>query len=206
MSAHQRIRSSLVKLFGTMLIAILTLSLIAPAGAASGGGGGKGLSEHDRALLDQAVAQSESTVTVLIASKEGKNSSVASAVTAIGGVIAYQNNDISYIRASVPTSSVETLSANADIQALDIDEVLPIEDPQPDGTVPPTPQTPPSASTPNNNPYMPTGDTGASQFVAAHPTWDGRGTTIGILDTGVSLDHPSLLTTSTGERKVLDWV
>ena len=30
--------------------------------------------------------------------------------------------------------------------------------------------------------------------------------TIGIVDTGVSLDHPSLLTTSTGERKVVEWV
>jgi Subtilase family len=53
---------------------------------------------------------------------------------------------------------------------------------------------------------MPIGDTGASQFMAAHPTWDGRNVTIGIVDSGVSLDHPSLLTTSTGERKVVDWV
>ena len=30
--------------------------------------------------------------------------------------------------------------------------------------------------------------------------------TIGIVDTGQSLDHPSLLTTSTGERKIIDWV
>ena len=38
------------------------------------------------------------------------------------------------------------------------------------------------------------------------PTWDGRGVTIGIVDLGVTLDHPSLLTTSTGERKIIDWV
>ena len=49
-------------------------------------------------------------------------------------------------------------------------------------------------------------DTGAAQFLDAHPTWDGRGVTIGIVDTGVSLDHPSLTTTSTGERKIVDWV
>ena len=42
--------------------------------------------------------------------------------------------------------------------------------------------------------------------MAAHPTWDGRGVTVGILDTGITLDHPSLLTTSTGERKIVDWV
>jgi hypothetical protein len=68
------------------------------------------------------------------------------------------------------------------------------------------PQPPPGAATPRNNPYLPIGDTGAAQFTAAHPTWDGRGVTIGIVDLGVTLDHPSLLTTSTGEPKVIDWV
>jgi subtilisin family serine protease len=48
--------------------------------------------------------------------------------------------------------------------------------------------------------------TGSAQFTAAHPTWDGRGVTVGIVDSGVTLDHPSLLTTSTGERKIVDWV
>ena len=30
------------------------------------------------------------------------------------------------------------------------------------------------------------------QFALANPTFDGRGVTIGIVDLGVSLDHPSL--------------
>lgn len=42
--------------------------------------------------------------------------------------------------------------------------------------------------------------------MADHPTWDGRGVTIGPADLGISLDPRSLLTTSTGERKVIDWV
>ena len=53
---------------------------------------------------------------------------------------------------------------------------------------------------------MPIGETGSAAFLAAHPTWDGRGITIGIVDTGVDLLHPALATTSTGERKILDWV
>ena len=65
----------------------------------------------------------------------------------------------------------------------------------------PSPEPAPGPATPNINPYMPTGDTGGAQFVAAHPTWDGRGVTVGIVDSGVTLDHPSLLTTTTGERR-----
>ena len=41
-------------------------------------------------------------------------------------------------------------------------------------------------------------------FRQAHPTWDGRGVLIGILDTGIDPSVAGLLTTSTGERKVLD--
>ena len=54
----------------------------------------------------------------------------------------------------------------------------------PAGATDPTPYPAPGASTPRINPYMPIGDTGAAQFTDAHPTWDGRGVTIGILDSG----------------------
>ena len=41
---------------------------------------------------------------------------------------------------------------------------------------------------------MPTYRIGAPQFVAAHPTYDGRGAKVGIVDTGVDLDRPELQT------------
>ncbi|WP_353352864.1 S8 family serine peptidase [Intrasporangium sp. DVR] len=98
------------------------------------------------------------------------------------------------------------MASVAGVEAVDVDEVLPLEDPRPGAAQTPTPQDPPGSATPAVNPYMPIGDTGAAQFVAAHPTWDGRGTTIGIIDTGVDLAHPALLATPVGERKIVDWV
>ena len=82
---------------------------------------------------------------------------------------------------------------------------IPIDDPQPEGAQQPIPQTPPDAKTPRVNPYMPTGDTQAAQFALANPQWDGRGTTIAVLDSGIDLDYPALQTTTTGQPKIVDW-
>ena len=92
------------------------------------------------------------------------------------------------------------------MQSADVDQIVPLPSPEPDASQPAQPQVPPGPATPKDNPYMPIGETGSAAFLAAHPTWDGRGITIGIVDTGIDLRHPALATTSTGERKILDWI
>src|SRR4029079_15323514 len=167
---------------------------------------GGGLSKADHELLGTAIAKGQGAVTLLIAAKGGAAKQVVNGVQAVGGTIGYRDDALGYIRASVPTRQADTVATLAGVQAVEIDTVVQISDPVPEGAVNPTPQPAPGPGTPNINPYMPTGDTGGAQFVAAHPTWDGRGVTVGIVDSGVTLDHPSLLTTSTGERKIVDWV
>ena len=197
-------------LLSLVLVLAVAFSGFSPASAQTGNGGG--LSKYDRALLAEAIANGQSTVTLLIASTQGSNSKVANGIQKLGGTVRYREDDINYISAIVPTNQVEAVAMLSGVQSLDVNEIIPLEDPRPDGgeggegVVAVIPQPAPGAGTPNDNPYMPIRDVGASQFMAAHPTWDGRGVTIGILDLGVSLDHPSLLTTSTGERKVIDWV
>jgi hypothetical protein len=96
------------------------------------------------------------------------------------------------------------------VSAVDLNESVPLPDPSDGffngGFHPGVPAgTPPGPDTKADNPYMPTGEVGSVLFKQLHPTWDGRGITIGILDSGVDLDNPWLQTTSTGERKIVDW-
>ena len=194
--------------FGAVVIAAFAVVVLtgATAFAGSNSAGGGGLSKHDRELLAQAKAAGKDSVVLIIASKAGANRDVVRSIEAQGGSILNRDDSLGYVLARVATDKVQAIAALDSIQGIDLDEIIPFEDPRPEGAVNPTPQTPPSASTPRVNAYMPTGDTGAAQFALANPTFDGRGVTIGIVDSGVSLDHPSLTTTSTGERKVVDWV
>ena len=51
---------------------------------------------------------------------------------------------------------------------------------------------------------MPLASTNAWAYRQSHPTYDGRGVVIGILDSGLDAGIPGLWLTSTGERKLLD--
>ena len=52
--------------------------------------------------------------------------------------------------------------------------------------------------------WMPLASTGVVDFLRAHPTYDGRGVLIAILDSGVDAGIAGLNTTSDGKRKLLD--
>ncbi|HEV8687157.1 MAG TPA: S8 family serine peptidase [Gaiellaceae bacterium] len=184
--------------------AALTLVLAAATAPAKSPGGQ--LSKEENALLREAQAQGKDSVILLIATQPGQAKTVVDGLQGLGASIGYRDDQLGYVRASVAIDKVEQAFALAGVAAADLDRTIPVGDPRPEGVSPVLPQPPPGAATPRQNPYMPTQDTGAAQFVNAHPTWDGRGVTIGIVDTGVSFDHPSLTTTSTGERKIVDWV
>src|SRR5918994_5270043 len=205
---ENRMRFVLTRAFGAVVIASFAVVLLAGATAFAGSNaaGGGGLSKHDRELLAQAEASGKDTVVLIIASKAGANRDVVRSIEAQGGSILNRDDSLGYVLARVATDKVQAIAALDSIEGIDLDEIISLEDPRPEGSVTPTPQTPPGAATPRVNAYMPTGDTGAAQFALSNPTFDGRGVTIGIVDLGVSLDHPSLTTTSTGERKIVDWV
>ncbi|WP_018683964.1 S8 family serine peptidase [Actinokineospora enzanensis] len=176
----------------------------APAQAPTGEG--PGIGKHDLELLNKARAAGEKSVTVLISTKQGDSAKHVDEIAKAGADVEYRDDQIGYVRAEVPVDQVLKVAKLPGVSALDLDENVPLDDPRPQAQADPTPQPAPGPGTPRVNPYMPTGDTNAAQFVNDHPTWDGRGATVAIVDSGVDLDHPALNTTSTNERKIVDWV
>jgi Subtilase family/Bacterial pre-peptidase C-terminal domain len=194
---------------GAFLFALLPLAG-GPAPAAVAAGNKNSLSKHDRELLADAQASGSSTVTMLIAAVPGANNTVIRGLNGLGATVRYQDGDVSYIRAVVPIGKAEAAAQLAGVQAANLDEVIPLDDPAPEATNETTNVAPPGPDTQPQNPYMPTQDIGAPQFVAAHPTYDGRGVKVGILDTGIDLLTPELQTAKaldgTPVRKIVDWV
>jgi subtilisin family serine protease len=169
------------------------------------------LDAHDADLLAKAESSGARNVTLIISTERGQASDVAAAVKKLGGTVAQRYDKVGYVLASVPTAKVVKTAKLAGVSAVDLDEVLKLPDPDSgsrgakaasQGATLPGP----GATTPAANPYMPTNEIGSVAFKKKNPTWDGRGVTIGIMDSGVELDHPALQKTTTGERKIVDWV
>ncbi|WP_444949941.1 S8 family serine peptidase [Micromonospora ureilytica] len=170
------------------------------------------LGAHDAKLLSEARAKKAPTVTLIVATASGAAEDVADSLTKLGGTVSQRQDRVGFVLAKVPTDRVLKAARLPGVSAVDLDEVIQLPDPAPEHTPAGTAGArqatvgAPGATTQADNPYMPTNETGAVAFTAAHPQWDGRGVTIGIMDSGVDLAHPALQQTTTGERKIVDWV
>ncbi|MGK5693631.1 S8 family serine peptidase [Streptomyces sp. URMC 128] len=175
------------------------------------------LGSGDADLLAEAKADGDKTVTMMVATAPGQTEQVAGQLDAVkGGSVGRADDKLGYVRATVPTSRADSAIAAAvklsSVHGIDLREEIPLDDPTPaadaakgaKGTAGAYPA--PGKKTPAKNPYNPSFETGAVDFVEDHPKADGRGITIGILDSGVDLGHPALQKTTTGERKIVDWV
>ncbi|MFE0177770.1 S8 family serine peptidase [Streptomyces sp. NPDC059002] len=179
---------------------------------------GAKLGSADAALLADAKADGEKTVTLMVATAPGATEQVADQLDGVkGGSVGRTDDKLGYVRATVPTAKADAAIKSAaklsSVHGIDLRHEIELDDPTPAadrakgaqpgarGTYPG-----PDKNTPAKNPYNPSAETGAVDFVKKHPKADGRGITIGILDSGIDLGHPALQKTTTGERKITDWV
>ncbi|MFG3150762.1 S8 family serine peptidase [Streptomyces sp. NPDC048219] len=175
------------------------------------------LGSDDADRLAEAKADGTKTVTMMVATAPGQTEQVAAELDAVGGGAVGRTDDkLGYVRATVPTAEADAAIAAAaklsSVHGIDLRDEIPLDDPTPSadtargaatkGRAHPAP----NRNTPAENPYNPSFETGAVDFVKKNPKADGRGVTIGILDSGVDLAHPALQKTTTGERKIVDWV
>ncbi|MGW7382636.1 S8 family serine peptidase [Streptomyces sp. NPDC054794] len=177
------------------------------------------LGSDDAELLADAKAAGAKNVTMMIATAPGRTEQVADELDAVkGGSVGRTYDKLGYVRATVPTGRADAAIAAAaklsSVHAIDLRQEIQLDDPAPSAdtakgaqsTATSTSYPAPNKNTPAENPYNPSFETGAVDFVQDHPKADGRGITIGILDSGVDLGHPALQKTTTGERKIVDWV
>ncbi|MER5875590.1 S8 family serine peptidase [Streptomyces sp. NPDC001910] len=177
------------------------------------------LGASDADLLTEAKANGDKNVTMMIATAPGQTEQVAEQLDAVkGGSVGRTYDKLGYVRATVPTGRADAAIAAAaklsSVHGIDLRQEIALDDPTPSAdtakhgsnTSTATTYRAPGKNTPAENPYNPSFETGAVDFVKDHPKADGRGVTIGILDSGVDLGHPALQKTTTGERKIVDWV
>ncbi|HEX7228570.1 MAG TPA: S8 family serine peptidase, partial [Candidatus Binatia bacterium] len=170
------------------------------------------LKKHDRLRLIEARLQEKSEVTLVIAASPGANKKVIDQITRVGGRIQYRDDDVSYLRVKVPVISVESIAQSPEIEALNIDGsfiyVSQAHVPANEGQSPQNRIPPPDAKTPAENPYLPSREIGAPQFISSNPTFDGRGAVVAIVDTNIDVLTPELQTAKTLDgkptRKILD--
>ena len=163
------------------------------------------LFKDGRGELAAARARGEHDVTVIMAAMPGANARLAAAVRALGGTIRFRDDTVDYLRARVPVDSVEKLAADPSMHSLDITisgttrtfttdapsgdaasgasepAGLPVAQDTTKRSWPPT-----LPDYPLTRRYDPLTDLNAVEFRKAHPTFDGRGVTLALID--LSLD------------------
>lgn len=152
------------------------------------------LYKHTRMLIALAKVRNEKDAVILVASRPGKNSEVAEQFIKLGGEIHLRADDVDYLRGRLPVDKILTLAASPDVEVLDLDVNIDLFDPTTDFPEPPEQpsSTPPDPDTPLSHPYLPGKDMDITNFQAAHPTYDGRGVGMAILDATPDMLVPEL--------------
>jgi len=176
----------------------------------------QGLDHHNRLLLVRAKITGNTRSVVLIATTPLATAAVAQQILKLGGDVLARFDDVGYLRVTVPLAAFGQVRALADVVEARIDDGE-WQYSFDQGTYPPDvletfknrgferesvdvglPPVPAAAKKAAPNPFVPTANMGAPQFTMAHPTYDGRGVTIGVLEIRtLDFTHPALQSAKT---------
>ena len=138
---------------------------------------------------------------LIVATDKGEAGDVADSLTKLGGTVSQRQDRVGFVLAKVPTDRVLKAATPARRLGGRPGRGHPTAGPDP-GTDPHRHRRRaaghrrgagrghPGRQPVHTRPTRPA----RSTFVKAHPKWDGRGVTIGIMDSGVDLAHPALQT------------
>ncbi|OFV81511.1 MAG: hypothetical protein A2Y78_03460 [Acidobacteria bacterium RBG_13_68_16] len=171
------------------------------------------LFKDSRQLLAAYRAQGRPDVSLLLTSKVGANDSVAREALRLGASVRCRDDDIGYLRVRVPINNVEALAAFDRVEAatMDFDSASPKFLGAREGSASPA-QTPGGEGQQRRWPpreddyplqevYSPHKDLDADGFLARHPTWDGRGVTVAVLDGHIDFLLPEMQLAWTSEGR-----
>ncbi|HWO68425.1 MAG TPA: serine protease, partial [Umezawaea sp.] len=131
----------------------------------------KQLDKQDRALLVEAEQAGKADVTLLVAAEAGKIDAATAELESLGAVVEKADREVDYLKVTLPREQAEKAAKLKSVDAVDVDGLVAVDNPRPEGASNPLPQKAPDAKTPKENPYMPIGDTGAADFTQSHPKW-----------------------------------
>lgn len=140
------------------------------------------LRKVDRERLIAAKLQNKKDVMLVLAAKPGMNAALVREATNAGAVVRFREDSVDYLRVRVPVDRIDDVARLSSVEVLAVDGVQLYKTSQniPVGKSREIP--PPDRNTPPENPFLPTADIGAPQFIRDHPTFDGRGVTIASVD------------------------
>jgi len=92
------------------------------------------LDRENRALLAQARRSGQPVVILLVAAEPGRTAQAAAGLEELGGIISAREPAEGYLRVSMPTKHVEKAAALPAVRAVDIDRLIPRDQPRPLGS------------------------------------------------------------------------
>jgi hypothetical protein len=179
------------------------------------------LFKDSRQSLAIARAQGRKTVVLLVVAKPGETAAVAEHAGRLGGDVRFRDDEVGYLRVRITPDRATEFAEFGLIEAvaMDYDDsypnrlgperlALPEETPSKVSTQAQATQNamewPPRLTDyPLQHPYSPIKDLDAAEFLAKHPTWDGRGVTIALLDGNLDLLLPEFQTAYTIDGKAV---